>query len=311
MALNRTALDALISDDVTDVFVSARSGVWVVCDSVPRRVNVGIDDASVRALAVELIGLGGRHIDEATPCVDVVLESGARVHAALGAVSTGGTEISIRIPRPAPVSLEEFGRLGRCDPAALAMIDQLVRRRETLVISGSTGSGKTTLLGAAMMAAPDTDRIIVIEDVAELRIEHPRIVGLQARQANYDGRGEIQVDELIRQSLRMRPDRLVLGECRGVELRDALLAFTTGHSGGGTTIHASSVHEALERMRALLGLAGLSDDAASRLVIAGVGVMAHIDNRAGARSISFGRPVLRRTGQGVLDVAVEPLDAIK
>mgnify|MGYP002141806845 CR=1 FL=1 len=298
--LSLTALNDLVLPGVTDIFVSARSGVWVTAASGVTQVSARVEETDVRLLASELIDLGGRHIDEAHPCADVVLADGVRVHAVLAGVSTSGTEISIRVPREKPLGLDEF-----TDAELLAT---LVAQRTTFVITGSTGSGKTTLLAALMGCAPESDRIITIEDVAELRIQHPRIVSLQARQANYESRGEIRLDDLIRESLRMRPDRLVLGECRGIEVRDALLAFTTGHAGGGTTLHANSPEDALVRLAGLLNLAGLSDATAARLVASSVGAFVHIDRVGELRRLTIARPVLTIDERGRPRLVLEVVD---
>lgn len=309
MELSLAGLNALVRDDVTDIFISARAGVWVRRTASTQRIAVDSDEESVRALAVQLMDRGGRHIDDAQPWADVALRSGVRVHAVLGGVSTSGTEISIRVPRANPVTLEEF--FGDCaggDHLVSALRDR-VAQRMTCVITGATGSGKTTLLAALMSCVPEGERIITIEDVAELRIQHPRVVNLQTRQANYESRGAVTVGQLVREALRMRPDRLVLGECRGVEVFDALLAFTTGHPGGGTTLHARSIDDALVRLGGLLSLAGLSDDATARMIVSAVDVFVHIEVVAGERKVTIAVPRLHRESGQPIRVELVPIDA--
>ena len=196
----------------------------------------------MRDLAVALIGLGGRHIDDATPCVDVRLEGGIRVHAVLPPVAAEGTAISIRVPRldaPDLATLEARGMFDarmreRCSSDAVA-------RRENLLVTGAAGAGKTTLLAALLGRGAGGERIVTIEDVAELRIDHPHHVRLEARQANLEGAGAIGLARLVREALRMRPDRLVVGECRGEEVRELLSALNTGHDGGAGTLHANGL----------------------------------------------------------------------
>jgi len=226
--------------NATDVFVTGDGRVW--CDTgggavpVPG-IRLGAEEA--RALAVRLIETGGRHVDEATPCADVRLGEGMRVHVALPPVAWAGTAISLRLPRVQRVSLESAG----LDPAVVARLRAALQARSTVLFTGATGSGKTTLLGAFLSLADPGDRIVVIEDVAEAPIDHPHVVGLECRQANLEGAGEVDLARLVREALRMRPDRLVVGECRGAEVREFLAALNTGHRGGAGTLHANSLDD--------------------------------------------------------------------
>jgi pilus assembly protein CpaF len=293
------AINALIDDDVTDVLIGSLSGVWLHRPSGVTRAPLTLTEIQARSLAVQLIDMGGRHLDDASPCVDVRLGDGVRVHAALAPVSVGGTEISIRLPARAPLTLNNFAGNGTLTVAQLALLNAAVDSRLTFLVSGSAGAGKTTLLGALMSSVPMSQRIITIEDVAELRVEHARRVALETRQANSEGRGALDIAELIRQSLRMRPDRLVVGECRGAEVVDMLRAFTTGHSGGGSTIHANSLEEVAVRLDSLGALAGMAPEALARLAAAAVDLVVHIEQDAASRRIRIGR--LTVTG-GVLEV---------
>lgn len=286
-------INALLDDDVTDVFISASSGVWVQRGAVGSRSTLELTEAQTRELAVRLVDWGGRHIDDASPCVDVRLDGGVRVHAALAPVSVRGTEISIRLPTRSVSTLRDWVSSGGMSRDVCERLQRSVAMRETLLISGATGAGKTALLACLMSEAPGEQRIITIEDVAELQIEHPRVVGLEARQPNTDGRGEISIAELVRQSLRMRPERLVVGECRGPEVVDMLRAFTTGHSGGGSTIHANSLGDVAVRLDSLAALAGMSSSALARLAHAAIDLIVHIDVVEGIRQVSLATLVVR------------------
>jgi pilus assembly protein CpaF len=280
---------------VTDVFVNGAHSVWVDrgAGAVLQR-SVDLDEQAVRDLAVRLMALGGRHIDETTPCVDTRLHDGIRVHAVLTPVSTRGTLLSIRLPRIRRISLDDLAAAGFFADGALDRLRALIERRENLLITGAGGSGKTTLLSAILSAAAPTERIVAIEDVAELRVDHPHFVGLEARQANLEGAGEISLQRLVREALRMRPDRLVLGECRGAEVRDLLAALNTGHDGGAGTLHANSIADVPARLEALGALAAMSASAIGRQAVSAIGTVLHVERRDDRR-------VLAQTGRFVLD----------
>ncbi len=262
---------------VTDVFVNGAEGLFLDrgrgSEPVPQwRAS----EREVRDLAVALVGLGGRHLDDQSPCVDVRLDHGIRVHAVLAPIATGGTALSIRIPRAEVGDLAALERLGSFDGATGIWLRLLVRERANVLITGGTGTGKTTLLSALLSAAPPGDRIVTIEDVAELRPAHPHHVGLESRQANLEGAGGITLARLVRESLRMRPDRLVVGECRGEEVRELLTALNTGHDGGAGTLHASGLGDVPARMEALGALAGMDTAALARQVVSAFTVVLHL-----------------------------------
>ena len=244
-------------------------------------------EEEVRAVAVALIAAGGRHIDDASPCVDVRLESGARVHAVLPPVSTGGTLVSLRIPRLVAPSLDELAAGGMMPAAALDWLRAVVQARENLLITGAAGSGKTTLLSALLSAAAPGDRIVTIEDVAELRPRHGHHVALEARQPNLEGAGGVGLARLVREALRMRPDRIVVGECRGDEVRELLSALNTGHDGGAGTLHANGLGDVPARLEALGALAGLDDRALARQAVSAISWVLHVARDAsGARRLA-------------------------
>ena len=281
---------------VTDLFVNGGDGLFVDRGDGPRRVREWrAAETDVRDLAVALIGLGGRHIDDATPCVDVRLDRGLRVHAVLPPIAQRGTTISVRVPRATQPDLDELAHLGLVDEAGLACLQQLVADRVNVLVTGAGGSGKTTLLSAMLSHAPETDRIVTIEDVAELRPRHPHHVSLEARQPNLEGAGGVDLSRLVREALRMRPDRLVLGECRGAEVRELLSALNTGHDGGAGTLHANSLVDVPARLEALGALAGLDDRALARQVVSAIGRVVHLTRGPDGvrRVVGTARPALR------------------
>ena len=286
------ALAALARDpDVTDIFVNGAGSLWVDRGGGLARVaDLGplpaLDESAVRALAVRLIAAGGRHIDESSPCIDVRLHDGIRVHAVLPPISPHGTLLSIRLPRVQHISVAELGRTGFFDLVPEGVVRQLVADRRNLLLTGAGGSGKTTTLGALLALADPADRIVTIEDVAELRIEHPHVVALEARQANLEGAGEVGLVRLVREALRMRPDRLVLGECRGPEIRELLAALNTGHDGGAGTLHANSLHDVPARLEALGALAGLGPTAIARQAVSAIHTVIHLERVDGRRRIA-------------------------
>ncbi|WP_226531508.1 TadA family conjugal transfer-associated ATPase [Microbacterium paraoxydans] len=275
-------LRAHIDDTVTDVFVNGTTGLFVdrgggAEPATPWRAS----EREVRDLAVALVGLGGRHLDDQAPCVDVRLASGIRVHAVLAPVSTTGTALSIRLPRVRAADLSALESLGAFEERQRAWLLSLVVDRANILITGGTGTGKTTLLSALLSEVPPAERIVTIEDVAELRPRHPHHVALEARQANLEGAGGITLARLVRESLRMRPDRLVVGECRGEEVRELLSALNTGHDGGAGTMHASGLRDVPARLEALGALAGMDAVALARQAVSAFTVVLHLDRTPG------------------------------
>ncbi|GLJ79858.1 TadA family conjugal transfer-associated ATPase [Microbacterium imperiale] len=299
------ALDALrphlLDPEVTDVFVNGRGGLFVDRGRGAEPVaGWRADETTARALAVSLISLGGRHIDDATPCADVRWEGGIRVHAVLPPVACEGAVISIRLPAGDRMTLDDLGRRGMFDAATAKRLEGLVTARTNVLVTGATGAGKTTLLAALLGRVAPTERIVTIEDVAELRLDHPHHVRLEARQPNLEGAGAVPLARLVREALRMRPDRLVVGECRGEEVRELLTALNTGHDGGAGTVHASGLGDVPARLEALGSLAGLDDHAVARQVVSAIGAIVHVGRVDGARRVTgMARPIL--TG-GRLDV---------
>lgn len=279
----------LLDDPLTtDVFVNGAAGAFVDRGSGAEVVDAwpALDERRLRRLAIVAVAAGGRHLDDASPSVDVRLGHGVRVHAVLPPVSVRGTAISVRVPRAAPLGLDDLVRSGSC-PAPLAReLREWVRRRANILVTGASGSGKTTLLAALLGLADARDRIVLVEDLAELRVDHPHVVQLEARQANIEGAGGIALDRLVREALRMRPDRLVVGEVRGAEVRELLSALNTGHSGGAGTLHANSVGDVAARLEALGALAGLGPEALARQAASAIEGVVHVERRDGARRVA-------------------------
>jgi pilus assembly protein CpaF len=272
---------------VTDVFVNTEGDVWADRgDGAVRIRALHLDRETARRLAVALVALGGRHVDEATPCADVRLADGIRVHAVLPPVSRGGTLLSIRAPSIRELTLDDLEAGGLFEEVPRSLLVDHVRRRSNVLVTGASGSGKTTLLGALLAAASPGDRIVTIEDVAELRIEHPHVVSLETRQANLEGAGTIDLARLVREALRMRPDRLVVGECRGEELRELLSALNTGHDGGAGTLHANGIDSVPARLEALGALAGLSAEALARQAVSAFDVVVHLERGPSGRRVA-------------------------
>ena len=267
---------------VTDVFVNGPRDVWADFGDglVPVPLSLGAE-SDVRALAVRLAASGGRRLDDSSPLVDVRLPDGIRVNAVIPPLSGDVTVLSFRIPRPLAFSLEDLVRDGFVPAPLVTLIAEAVSRRANLLISGGTGSGKTVLLGAMLSATPERHRLLIVEDSRELAVDHPHVVQLSARQANVEGVGEVPLTTLVRNALRMRPDRLVVGEVRGAEVRDMLTALNTGHEGGCATIHANTCAAVPARLEALGALAGMSAAAVHAQTATAIDLLLHIRRDAG------------------------------
>ncbi len=215
------------------------------------------DDDAVRATIERIVTPLGRRIDESSPLVDARLPDGSRVNAIIPPLASRGPCITIRKPPSRTLTLDDLVLAGSLDRAMASFLVAAVRARKNIVISGGTGSGKTTLLNVLSAAIPERERIVTIKDAAELQLRQRHVVGLEARPANVEGRGAFTIRDLVRNALRMRPDRIVVGECRGGEALDMLQAMNTGHEGSMTTTHANSPPEAVSRMETLCLMSGL------------------------------------------------------
>lgn len=282
-------LEALLADDsVTDVLVSAPDRVWVDRGGGLELTAVAFEDAAaVRRLAQRLAAVAGRRLDDARPWVDARLPDGTRLHAVLPPIAVGSTCLSLRVVRPRAFTLAELTAAGTVPPGGDRVLRALLDSRLSYVISGGTGSGKTTLLSALLGLVGPGERIVLAEDSAELRPDHPHVVRLEARPANQEGAGRVGLDDLVRQALRMRPDRLVVGEVRGAEVVHLLAALNTGHEGGCGTVHANAAADVPARLEALGTAAGLDRAALHSQLAAALSVVIHlVRDRAGRRRIA-------------------------
>ncbi len=250
----------------------------------------------VRRIAVDLVSAGNRQLDELHPCADVAIGAGVRVHAVLPPICVAGAAVSIRLPAAAQPQLHRLIETGLCSGRIADELTALVSDRRNVLISGGTGSGKTTLLGALLDEAPPGDRVVTIEDVAELRLRRENWVALEARTPNAEGSGAVSLDRLLRESLRMRPDRIALGECRGAEVSTLLAALNTGHDGSAGTVHANRLGDLPARLEALGALAGLNPGALGRQAVAAFQAFVHLERGPDGRQRvgAIGRPVLAR-----------------
>jgi pilus assembly protein CpaF len=243
---------------VTDVLVNGPDQVFV-----DRGAGLELTDlrfpceGDVRQLAQRLAATVGRRLDDAVPFVDARLADGSRVHAVLGTLASPGTCISLRVPAQRSFSLNDCMASGSLTPGAAQLLSRMIEAKLAFLISGGTGSGKTTLLAALLGLVPPSERIVIVEDSRELAPNHPHVVRIEGRPANTELAGAISLTDLVRQSLRMRPDRLVVGEVRGAEIVDLLTAMNTGHEGGCGTVHANSTADIPARLEALASLGGL------------------------------------------------------
>jgi pilus assembly protein CpaF len=285
---------------VTDVLVNGPSQVWADRGQGLELTAVRFpDDDAVRRLAVRLAAAAGRRLDDAAPWVDVGLPDGTRLHAVLPPVSGSGTCLSLRVLRRCAYGLTDLAASGALPRDGEALLRAVVARRLAFLVTGGTGSGKTTLLSALLGAADPADRVVLCEDAAELAPAHPHVVRLLTRPPNVEGVGQVTLRDLVRQALRMRPDRLVVGEVRGAEVIDLLAALNTGHDGGCGTLHANRPAEVPARLEALGVAAGLDRAAVHSQAAAALSVVVHLRRLPGGRRVDeIG--VLRRVGELVV-----------
>ncbi|MBT2393127.1 TadA family conjugal transfer-associated ATPase [Streptomyces maoxianensis] len=295
-------LEPLLADPcVTDVLVSAPDRVWVDRGRGLELTGVTFADAaSVRRLAQRLAAVAERRLDDARPWVDARLPDGTRMHAVIPPVAVGSTCLSLRVVRPRAFSVGELVAAGTVPPGGDRVLRALIDARLSFLISGGTGSGKTTLLSSLLGLVGDRERIVLAEDSAELRPEHPHVVRLESRAANQEGAGRVTLRDLVRQALRMRPDRLVVGEVRGAEVTELLAALNTGHEGGCGTVHANAAADVPARLEALGTAAGLDRAALHSQLAAALSVVIHlVRDRGGQRRIAEVH-VLERDAAGLV-----------
>lgn len=248
----------LARDDVSEVMVNGARDIFFECAGRISRSDITYtDDNAVQAAIERIVAPLGRRIDEGSPMVDARLKDGSRVNAVIPPLSLKGPCLTIRKFMRERLTAGRLVDFGSTSQAMVAFLEVAVQQKRNVLISGGTGSGKTTLLNVLSNFIPDHERIVTIEDAAELRLNQPNLVSLEARPANQEGRGAVTIRDLVRNSLRMRPDRIVVGECRGSEALDMLQAMNTGHDGSLTTAHANSPRDCISRLEVMVMMAGM------------------------------------------------------
>lgn len=270
-------------EGVTDVLVGVRGRIYTdgTAGLQSTEVQVGSEE-QVRGLARRLIAMSGGRLDEGHPCADGRIGD-CRIHAVIPPVAVEGTMISVRVSRSSVTSVAELSRQWAQPELWVPAVRGIIAGRMNWLISGATGSGKTSLLAGMLGECRAEERIVVVEDTTELHPDHPHVLHLQGRQGNVEGAGRVDMGRLVRETLRMRPDRLIVGECRGAELRDFLTAMNTGHQGAGGTVHANSPESVPARLVAMGALAGLSPETVTLQAAAALDVVVHVERVAGAR----------------------------
>ena len=288
---------------VTDVLINSFSEVWIDSGNGLELTEVNWEsETALRNFASRLAGVANRRLDESHPFVDLRLPNGARFHAVIPPLSIAGTKISIRIPQPESLTFDDLISKGMFSQDCAEILRELISHQVSFLISGGTGTGKTTLLSALLGLIPVTQRIVIIEDSTELFVHHPHTVSLQARDANVEGIGEVPLQSLVRQSLRMRPDRLVVGEVRGVEVVDFLNALNTGHAGSASTIHANCAESVPTRIEALGLMAGMPREAIHAQLINAIQVVIELSKDQKSKRVISQIAILQMEGNKVIAV---------
>ncbi|MWA06894.1 TadA family conjugal transfer-associated ATPase [Actinomadura sp. LD22] len=292
----------LRSPEVTDVLVNGPGEVWIDAGSGLVRTGVRFpDEAAVRRLAQRLTAAAGRRLDDASPYADARLPGGVRLHAVLPPVAATGTCLSLRLPRRRAFTLGELVAAGTVPAEGADLLSALIESRTAFLITGGTGTGKTTLLSSCLSLVDPGERLVLVEDSAELRPTHPHVVRLEARPPNVEGAGGVTLNDLVRQALRMRPDRLVVGEVRGPEVADLLQALNTGHEGGCGTLHANAAADVPARLEALACAAGLSREAVHSQLAAALDIVVHLVREPGGGRRRVAEVcLLRRAADGLV-----------
>lgn len=282
--------DLIVMDDITEIMVNGPNNVYVEKDGVLLRTDTAFaSDSQVSAAIERIVSPLGRRIDESSPMVDARLQDGSRVNAIIPPLSLVGPSITIRKFSKTPFEAQDLINFGSMTENMAKFLDVCVKIRKNIIISGGTGSGKTTLLNVTSSFLPHGERILTIEDAAELQLKQQHLVRLEARPPNIEGKGEVSIRDLVRNSLRMRPDRIVVGECRSGEALDMLQAMNTGHDGSLTTIHANSPRDALSRLETLVMMAGfdLPLRAIREQIASAVTIIVQVDrHKDGTRKVS-------------------------
>jgi pilus assembly protein CpaF len=312
-------LERLLSDtSISEIMVNGPHDIWIERQGRLSETTLRFTDAShLRRIITKMVGQVGRRIDESSPLVDARLPDGSRVNAVIPPLSLSGPLLTIRKFRQDRFDIPELVQLGTLAEESADFLSRCIQAELNILVSGGTGSGKTTLLNALSAAVPDRDRIVTIEDAAELRLAQQHVLRLEARPKNIEGEGEITIRDLVRNALRMRPDRIIVGEVRGAEALDMLQAMNTGHEGSLSTVHANSPRDALNRLETMVLMAGyeLPLRAIRQHVSAALDLIVHLDRLDdGSRRVTEIAEVQRMEGemitlQKLFEFKVDRVDA--
>lgn len=304
-ALRLGPLEDLLDDpSVSEIMVNGPHQVYVERGGRLQLTDLQFaDDASVSAIIERIVAPLGRRIDESQPYVDARLKDGSRVNAIIPPLSLSGPSITIRKFSKKTLTVEDFIRFGTWNANAAAFMEVCVKLRKNIIVAGGTGSGKTTLLNLLSSFIPETERIVTVEDAAELKLVQPHVVRLEARPANVEGKGAVTIRDLVKNCLRMRPDRIIVGECRSGEALDMLQAMNTGHDGSLTTVHANSPRDVVSRLETMVLMSGmeLPSRAIREQIASAVDIIIHESRLAdGSRKVTAITEVTGMEGQNIV-----------
>ncbi|MCU1461453.1 MAG: pilus assembly protein CpaF [Acidimicrobiales bacterium] len=282
-------LDPLLADpSITEVMCNSYDDIWVEREGRIEHVDVAFtDDNQYRAVIDKIVSAIGRRIDEGSPMVDARLPDGSRVNVIIPPLAVHGTVMTIRKFAADPYTVKDLINFGTFTLDLAVVMEACVRGKLNILVSGGTGTGKTTNLNVLSSFIPDGERILTIEDAAELQLQQPHVITLEARPANAEGAGEVRIRDLVKNALRMRPDRIIVGEVRGAEALDMLQAMNTGHEGSMTTVHSNGPRDALSRLETMVLMAGfeLPVKAIREQINAAINVIMHLDRQPDGRRV--------------------------
>ena len=282
-------LDPLLQDDsITEIMCNAFDDIWIERNGLIEHTDMAFtDDSQYRQVIEKIVAAVGRRVDESSPMVDARLPDGSRVNAIIPPLAIHGSVLTIRKFSADPYTAKDLINFGTYTIDLVTVLEACVRGRLNVLVSGGTGTGKTTNLNVLSSFIPDGERIITIEDSAELQLQQPHVINLEARPANAEGRGEVNIRDLVKNALRMRPDRIIVGECRSAEALDMLQAMNTGHEGSMTTVHSNSPRDAISRLETMVLMAGfdLPVKAIREQIASAIELIMHVDRLPDGRRV--------------------------